>query len=114
MGFTPQNVTTEDDFIEFVKYLMPGLNDNQIQQVLAEYALPASLPTVGFATDGLNENATAVFVSPFAVGQQQRANVLPTFLVLMLEFTDLSIEPLFRNNFRLFCLLDRRCIRFEE
>ncbi|PCG92087.1 Carboxylesterase, type B [Penicillium occitanis (nom. inval.)] len=61
MGFTPQNVTTEDDFIEFVKYLMPGLNDNQIQRVLAEYALPASLPTVGFATDGLNENATAVF-----------------------------------------------------
>jgi hypothetical protein len=80
MGFTPQNVTTEDDFIEFVKYLMPGLNDNQIQRVLAEYALPASLPTVEFATDGLNENATAVFVSPFAVGQQQRANVLPTFL----------------------------------
>lgn len=114
MGFTPQNVTTEDEFIEFLKYLMPGLNDNQIQQVLAEYSLPASLPTVAFATDGLNENATAVFVSPFAVGQQQRANVLPTFFVLMPELTDFSIEPLFGNNFRLFCVLDRRCIRLEE
>lgn len=70
-------MTTEEEFVEFVQYLMPGLNDHQIQQVLAEYALPASLPTVGFATDGLNANATAVFVSPFAVGQQQRANVSP-------------------------------------
>ncbi|EEA26279.1 hypothetical protein EYB25_003522 [Talaromyces marneffei] len=76
LAFTPQNVTTEEEFVEFVQYLMPGLNDHQIQQVLAEYALPASLPTVGFATDGLNANATAVFVSPFAVGQQQRANNL--------------------------------------
>lgn len=76
MAFTPQNVTTEEDFVEFVKYLMPGLNDNQFQQVLAEYALPASIPTVGFATNGLTENATANFVSPYAVGQQQRANVI--------------------------------------
>jgi hypothetical protein len=86
MGFTPQNVTTEDDFIEFMKYLMPGLNNDQIQLVLAEYALPASLPTVGFATDGLNDNATAVFVSPFAVGQQQRANVFLKILVQMFEY----------------------------
>jgi hypothetical protein len=85
MGFTPQNVTTEEEFIEFVKYLMPELNDNQIQQVLAEYALPATIPTVGFATDGVNEDATAVFVSPFAVGQQQRANVFPLIPRVNLE-----------------------------
>lgn len=91
MGFTPQNVTTEDEFIEFVQYLMPQLNDHQIQQVLAQYALPAGLPTVAFATDGLNENATAVFVSPFAIGQQQRANVFSSFLASIIEyFTDFS------------------------
>ena len=92
MGFTPQNVTTEDEFIDFVKYLMPQLNDNQIQQVLAEYALPASIPTVGFATDGLNENATANFVSPYAVGQQQRANVFLDFSTSLLWYCLLTFQ----------------------
>ncbi|KAJ5225998.1 carboxylesterase [Penicillium chermesinum] len=74
--FTPQNVTTEEDFIDFAKYLMPWLNDHHIQQILAEYALPVSVPTAGFATNGLNDNADADFVSPYGVGQQQRANNL--------------------------------------
>ncbi len=63
-----QNVTTEDDFIEFVKYDARGLMTIKSSEVLAEYALPASLPTVEFATDGLNENATAVFVALLLLG----------------------------------------------
>lgn len=81
MAFTPQNVTTEEDFVAFVKYTMPWLNEFQIQQVLAEYALPAEIPTERFATDGRNEKATANFVSPFAVGQQQRANACLLVLI---------------------------------
>lgn len=76
LAFTPQNITTEDDFIDLVYYLMPQLSHEQVQQVLAQYALPAHLPTTRFATDGVNKDATAVFVSPFGVGQQQRANVM--------------------------------------
>ncbi|EED22149.1 carboxylesterase, putative [Talaromyces stipitatus ATCC 10500] len=73
VSFTPQNITTEDAFVEFVKYLIPELTDHQTQQVLSHYPLPSSLPNVRFATDGLSKDATAVFVSPFAVGQEQRA-----------------------------------------
>lgn len=73
--FVWQNVTTEDDFVDFVHYLFPQFTDEQFEAVLAQYSIPADIPTVRFATDGLNKNATANFVSTFAVGQQQRANV---------------------------------------
>jgi hypothetical protein len=71
----PRNITTEDDFEEFILYLMPQLADKEVQEILAHYPMPQDLPTVRFATDGIDDNATAVFVSPFAVGNQQRATV---------------------------------------
>lgn len=54
---------------------MPQLTDEEVDEILAQYPLPDDIPTVRFATDGVDENATAVFVSSFGVGQQQRANV---------------------------------------
>lgn len=77
--FVWQNVTTEDNFGEFVRYLFPQFTDEQFEAVLAQYPIPADVPTVRFATDGLNNNATANFVSTFAVGQQKRANVMRPF-----------------------------------
>ncbi|KUL91996.1 hypothetical protein ZTR_01369 [Talaromyces verruculosus] len=35
--------------------------DEQFESVLAQYSIPADIPTVRFATDGLNKNATANF-----------------------------------------------------
>ncbi|GAM39909.1 carboxylesterase [Talaromyces pinophilus] len=52
---------TEDDFVDFVHYLFPQFMDEQFEAVLAQYSIPADIPTVRFATDGLNKNATANF-----------------------------------------------------
>lgn len=75
--FTPQNITTEDDFIEFVQFLFPMFTQSDVDQVLEYYPITASSdsanPTL-FATDGTG-NPTAVEMSPWASGQQQRANV---------------------------------------
>lgn len=114
VGFTPQNITTEDDFVAFVRYVMPQLNNKQVQELLAHYPLPEDLSTARFATDGLNDNATAVFVSPWAVGQQQRANVI-IYLPLFVSFNYslAEIESLCGNNICLFCVLAGGCIQPE-
>lgn len=75
--FTPQNVTTEEGFIEFVQWMFPYFEDSDVQQVLKYYPMTTAQEqnTVRFATDGVDPNTTAVTESPFATGQQQRANV---------------------------------------
>ncbi|PCG95645.1 Carboxylesterase, type B [Penicillium occitanis (nom. inval.)] len=47
---------TEDDFVDFAHYLFPQFMDEQFEAVLAQYSIPADIPTVRFATDGLNKN----------------------------------------------------------
>ncbi|KAH8689520.1 putative carboxylesterase [Talaromyces proteolyticus] len=76
--FTPQNVTSEKDFIDFVHWLFPLFDDVDVQKVLEHYpiATTKAVDDIRFATDGTDNYSTAVTESPFATGQQQRANNL--------------------------------------
>ena len=74
--FTPQNITTEDDLVSWLEVTFPLFSTSDLAKVLLYY--PASNASVNpnadwFATNGLT-NVTAVTESPFATGQQQRAN----------------------------------------
>ncbi|KAI9759113.1 MAG: hypothetical protein M4579_002560 [Chaenotheca gracillima] len=75
-SFTPQNIVTEDDFINFLRTTFPLFNDEDIQKLLMYY--PSSNASVdsammGFATLG-DSGPTALNTSQFGVGQQQRAD----------------------------------------
>ena len=77
-GFTPQNVKTEDDFVDYVRNLIPSFSDEDIQKVLETY--PSTNASVNqsnpnFATSG-NSTPTAVNQSTYGTGQQQRADNL--------------------------------------
>jgi len=79
--FTPQNITTEDDFIEWVQFLFPLFTKSDVDQVLQYYpstSAPVDPNAVRFATDGTGF-PTAVNMSSWATGQQQRANVCSMF-----------------------------------
>lgn len=72
----PQNITTEDDLVNWLKLTFPLFGDSDLAKVLLYY--PSSNATdnpdaVWFATNG-SSGATAVNESPFGTGQQQRAN----------------------------------------
>ena len=81
--FTPQNVTTENDFIDFLHTTFPHFTDNDISQLLHYYPstnASVDISTPKFATSG-NSPVTAVNESDLGTGQQQRANVrTPPFL----------------------------------
>ncbi|KAI0163682.1 carboxylesterase type B [Pestalotiopsis sp. NC0098] len=73
--FTPANITTEDNLVDFIQTIFPLFDDDDISTVLETYPLSdygknTSNPL--FATAG-DSGPTAVEVSPFAIGNQQRA-----------------------------------------
>ncbi|KAI0388539.1 carboxylesterase family protein [Xylariaceae sp. FL0594] len=74
-NFTPQNVTTEAAFVNFVLTNYPRLSEQNISSVLELYSVPDSVSDVYADSDGL----TAPFSttnSNWAVGWQQAANNL--------------------------------------
>lgn len=75
--FTPQNIVTEDDFVQFIKNTFPLFTNDNISQVLHYYpSTNASVSnTPKFATSG-NSTPTALNESTFGTGQQQRADNL--------------------------------------
>ncbi|KAL8724491.1 MAG: hypothetical protein Q9166_007925 [cf. Caloplaca sp. 2 TL-2023] len=74
--FVPQNIVTEEDFVNFLRDSFPLFTEDDISRVLLYYpSTKASVSTddLEFATSGTS-GATAVNVSTFGTGQQQRAN----------------------------------------
>lgn len=73
--FVPRNITTEEALVDFVRTSFPRFDDDDITAVLETYPLSAYGADPAnplFATAG-NSGPTAVDVSPFAIGNQQRA-----------------------------------------
>ncbi|KAI4104941.1 MAG: hypothetical protein L6R37_002984 [Teloschistes peruensis] len=78
--FVPPGIETEDDFLNFLRLTFPLFTDDDIARVLLYYPSPSpnnpnktSMPTTpNFATTGTT-SPTALNVSTFATGQQQRA-----------------------------------------
>lgn len=80
--FTPQNILTEDDFINFLRNTFPLFTEDDISRVLLYYPstnASVDMSTPEFATSG-NGTATALNESTFGTGQQQRADVSTTFI----------------------------------
>lgn len=74
-AFVPANITTEDDLVDFVRIRFPWFDDDDICALLDTYPLTdfsknSSNPR--FATAG-DVGPTATEVSPYAIGNQQRA-----------------------------------------
>ncbi|MCJ1457356.1 hypothetical protein MMC28_007724 [Mycoblastus sanguinarius] len=75
--FTPQNIVTENDFVNFLLNTFPLFTNDDVSRVLLYYPSPnASLgsTTPGFATPGNSSTVTALNESTFGTGQQQRAD----------------------------------------
>ncbi|KAL8804443.1 MAG: hypothetical protein Q9182_002548 [Xanthomendoza sp. 2 TL-2023] len=73
--FVQQNIETEDDLVNFLRNSFPLFTEDDISRVLLYYPSgvePVSAATPKFATSG-SSGPTAVNVSTFATGQQQRA-----------------------------------------
>ncbi|KAF7538491.1 hypothetical protein G7054_g2882 [Neopestalotiopsis clavispora] len=75
VGFVPANITSEDDLVEFIRIRFQWFDEDDISALLETYPLTdysrnSSNPR--FATAG-DSGPTAVEVSPFAIGNQQRA-----------------------------------------
>jgi carboxylesterase type B len=76
--FTPQDITTESDFLTFVHNTLPEFSDADVQKVLRYYPssnLSTSANAEEFATNGVT-GPSAINQSSLATGQQQRANNL--------------------------------------
>jgi carboxylesterase type B len=75
--FTPQDITTEPDFLYFVRNTLPEFSESDVQKILLYY--PSSNLTTSaneeFATNGVT-GPSAINQSSLATGQQQRANNL--------------------------------------
>ncbi|KAL9016683.1 MAG: hypothetical protein Q9185_005962 [Variospora sp. 1 TL-2023] len=74
--FTPQNIVSQDDFVNFLRTSFPLFTEDDISRVLLYY--PSTNASVSsddpsFATSG-SMGTTALNVSTFGTGQQQRAN----------------------------------------
>ncbi|SMR56332.1 unnamed protein product [Zymoseptoria tritici ST99CH_3D1] len=74
--YTPQNIETESDLIDYLHLSFPMFSENDIAKVLHYY--PSSNASVDphaqlFATNG-DSGPTAINQSALATGQQQRAN----------------------------------------
>lgn len=72
--FVSPTIKTENDFIGFLRKMFPLFQDDDISRVLRYYPSNSALHGGRFATLG-DVGPTALDVSPYAVGQQQRANV---------------------------------------
>ena len=120
-SFTPQNIITEDDFVNFLRNTFPLFTEDDISRILLYYPstnASVDIRTPEFATSG-NSTPTALNESIFGTGQQQRADVskiFPRYLSNVkfaptnYDGTDALPEPLRRNNLRLPCLLACRSI----
>lgn len=74
-GFTPQNITSQEQFISFVLTNYPQLSEQDITSVLELYGVPETVSDVYADSNGV----TAPFSttnSNWAVGWQQAANNL--------------------------------------
>lgn len=74
--YTPQNIETESDLLDYLHLSFPMFSENDIAKVLHYY--PSSNASVDphaqlFATNG-DSGPTAINQSALATGQQQRAN----------------------------------------
>lgn len=96
--FVPPNITTDAAFTSFVKFLYPLLDDNDMLQVQQLYPAIDGLPTIRYATDGLDNTTNAVNVSPFVTGHQQRANVSIFRISSKSKPTNKKPEFVCRNN----------------
>ena len=75
--FVPQNIVTEDDFVNYLRSTFPLFTDDDIAKVLLHY--PSTNASVDmnapkFETLG-STGPTALNQSSFGTGQQQRADV---------------------------------------
>lgn len=79
--FTPQNIKTEDDFVNFLRNTFPLFTEDDISRILLYYPstnASIDMSTPEFATSG-NSTPTALNESIFGTGQQQRADVSRIF-----------------------------------
>lgn len=77
VGFTPQNIKTEADFIAFLRTTFSLFTEADIARVLEVYPstpAPVNPADALYATNG-RTGPTALNQSSFGTGQQQRANV---------------------------------------
>ncbi|KAI8623153.1 carboxylesterase [Xylariaceae sp. FL1651] len=74
-GFTPQNITTEDTFIDFVLTNYPHLSEQNLTSILELYAVPGNVSNIYADSNGLTTPFSTTN-SNFAVGWQQAANNL--------------------------------------
>ncbi|KAI1283890.1 carboxylesterase [Xylaria sp. FL0933] len=74
-GFTPQNITSEEEFVSFVLTNYPRLSEQDITSVLELYAVPENVSKVYADSNGLTPPFSTTN-SNWAVGWQQAANNL--------------------------------------
>lgn len=80
-SFTPQNISTEADFLSFVRTTFPLFTDADVQKLLTYYpsssvAANFNPATPRYATDGITPPNSALNVSTYGTGLQQLANNL--------------------------------------
>ncbi|CAN9425458.1 unnamed protein product [Alternaria alternata] len=76
--FVPQDITSEDDFLTWLRNNLPEFTDSDIAKVLRYYPISNAANDSSadeFATNGVN-GPSALDQSSLATGQQQRANNL--------------------------------------
>ncbi|KAJ4171741.1 hypothetical protein NW754_000320 [Fusarium falciforme] len=75
--FVPQNITTEEQFVDFIRYYYRALSNQDVATILSLYAPDSriSAKSPKFASNGLTP-PFSTDVSNFAVGWQQVANNL--------------------------------------
>ncbi|KAI1122656.1 carboxylesterase family protein [Nemania abortiva] len=74
-GFTPQNITTEEQFVSFVLTNYPRLSEQNMTSILELYAVPDQVPNIYADSNGLTPPFSTTN-SNWAVGWQQAANNL--------------------------------------
>lgn len=73
----PQDITSEDDFVTWLRDTLPEFTDSDIAKVLRYYpinSITEASNAVEFATNGVT-GPSALDQSSLTTGQQQRANV---------------------------------------
>ncbi len=74
-GFTPQNITSEGEFVSFVLTNYPRLSEQNISSILELYAVPENVSKIYADSNGLTPPFSTTN-SNWAVGWQQAANNL--------------------------------------
>ncbi|RYC64715.1 hypothetical protein CHU98_g1509 [Xylaria longipes] len=74
-GFTPQNITSKEEFTSFVLRSYPRLSEQNLTRILDLYAVPENASKIYSDSDGLNPPYSTTN-SDWAVGWQQAANNL--------------------------------------